>query len=420
MPMPGRRSTGLPAPRLMAVKLASASTMASSWPISASTLSRSGVSSGSMFLSMAASSGKAFSGQVGGRHSARHHSHGVAHADLLGVDHGGALAQAGDVDAVGNLEHMGHVVADEDDGQALVAHAADQLQHHVALLHAEGGSGLVHDDHMARKRCRARHSHALALAARERLDRLRHGADADLQLGHAGHAFFEHLFLVEHAQRAAQQSGAAQLAAEEQVFGNGHGRGHGQVLVHGFDARAACVDGALELDALAVEQDLAFVGHGGARQRLDETRLARAVVADHGQDFTGAQFKVGAVECSNLAVALDQALGLHDQRRVRCVCGVGHDQRTPLRESWSVATARITRMPVTRIWYTDDTPISVSPLRNTPTISATTSVPKIMPRPPNRLVPPSTTALMASRFSVWPAFGSPAPVRATDSTDAMP
>src|SRR3989344_3508702 len=190
MPMPGRRSTGLPAPRLMAVKLASASTMASSWPISASTLSRSGVSSGSMFLSMAASSGKAFSGQVGGRHSARHHSHGVAHADLLGVDHGGALAQAGDVDAVGNLEHMGHVVADEDDGQALVAHAADQLQHHVALLHAEGGSGLVHDDHMARKRCRARHSHALPSSPGRRSSRPRNRFSAMVMAGATARSWY--------------------------------------------------------------------------------------------------------------------------------------------------------------------------------------------------------------------------------------
>jgi hypothetical protein len=166
----------------------------------------------------------------------------------------------------------------------------------------------------SRKGCRARHGHALALAARQRLHRLRHGADAHLQVGHAGHAFFEHLLLVEHAQHAAQEAGAAQLAAQEQVLGNRHGRGHGQVLVHGFDAGAARVDRALELDALAVEQDLAFVGHGGARQRLDQAGLARAVVADHGQDFAGAQFKVGAVQRGDLAVALDQALGLHDQR----------------------------------------------------------------------------------------------------------
>ena len=52
------------------------------------------------------------------------------------------------------------------------------------------------------------------------------------------------------------------------------------------------------------------------------------------------------------------------------------------------------------------TPISVSPLRNTPTITAPISVPMMLPRPPNRLVPPRTTAVMLSRFSVvWPAFG---------------
>ncbi len=64
--------------------------------------------------------------------------------------------------------------------------------------------------------------------------------------------------------------------------------------------------------------------------------------------------------------------------------------------------------------------MSVRPLRNTPTMSAPTRVPMMMPRPPKRLVPPSTTAVMASRFSVCPALGSPAPMRATLSKDAMP
>ena len=67
------------------------------------------------------------------------------------------------------------------------------------------------------------------------------------------------------------------------------------------------------------------------------------------------------------------------------------------------------------------TPISVSPLRKTPTIIAPISVPMIVPRPPNRLVPPRTTAVMLSRFSVvWPAFGSPSSVRATSSIAAIP
>ena len=47
-----------------------------------------------------------------------------------------------------------------------------------------------------------------------------------------------------------------------------------------------------------------------------------------------------------------------------------------------------------------DAPISVRPFRKTPTIIAPTGVPITVPRPPNRLVPPRTTAVMASRFSV--------------------
>ncbi len=53
-------------------------------------------------------------------------------------------------------------------------------------------------------------------------------------------------------------------------------------------------------------------------------------------------------------------------------------------------------------------------------MSAPISVPMMMPRPPNRLVPPSTTAVMLSSLSVCPACGSPTPVRATASSAAMP
>jgi hypothetical protein len=78
-------------------------------------------------------------------------------------------------------------------------------------------------------------------------------------------------------------------------------------------------------------------------------------------------------------------------------------------------------MPVTKYCQTTSTPISVSPLRKTPTTTAPINVPITLPRPPNRLVPPSTTAVIASRFSVvCPAFGSPSSVRATRSIAAIP
>jgi hypothetical protein len=64
------------------------------------------------------------------------------------------------------------------------------------------------------------------------------------------------------------KAGAAQLAAQEQVLGDGHRRGHRQVLVAALDAGLAGVHRALEVHRPAVEQDLAFVGDGGARQAL--------------------------------------------------------------------------------------------------------------------------------------------------------
>ena len=101
---------------------------------------------------------------------------------LLRVHDRHALAEPVDVDAVGDLEHVRHVVADQDHRQPVVADALDELEHLPGLLDAERGRRLVHDHELARPRRGARHRDALALAARERLHRLAHGADADLQV----------------------------------------------------------------------------------------------------------------------------------------------------------------------------------------------------------------------------------------------
>jgi hypothetical protein len=113
--------------------------------------------------------------------------------------------------------------------------------------------------------------------------------------------------------RAAHEAGAQNFAAQKQVFGNRHGRGHGQVLVDGFNARAARVDGAAKFGRLAVQKNLALVGNGGTSQAFDEAGFARTVVANHGHDFSGAQLEVGTVQGGDLAVAFDQAFGLDHQ-----------------------------------------------------------------------------------------------------------
>ena len=57
---------------------------------------------------------------------------------------------------------------------------------------------------------------------------------------------------------------------------------------------------------------------------------------------------------------------------------------------------------------------------SSPKISTPTKVPAMPPRPPIRLVPPITTAAMASSSSPWPASGLPWRYCATKSTAATP
>src|SRR6185436_18641495 len=107
-----------------------------------------------------------------------------------------------------------------------------------------------------------------------------------------------------------------------------------------LDPGAPRVTRRAEMDQLAVEPDLAFVRLQRARQRLDQRRLAGAVVADDREDLAGVELEVGAVQRDDLAVALHQTARLEDRLPVlrrhvarRCV-------------SWSTDTARMTRMPV--------------------------------------------------------------------------
>ena len=70
-------------------------------------------------------------------------------------------AQAQHLDVVGHLEHLGHVVADQHHGDALVGDAAHELEHLAGLAHAEGGGGLVHEDHLVGPHHRTADRHAL-------------------------------------------------------------------------------------------------------------------------------------------------------------------------------------------------------------------------------------------------------------------
>ena len=188
----------------------------------------------------------------------------------LGRDHGGAFAKAHDVDAVGKLEHMRHVVADQDHGHAVLPNTFDQLHDLAGLLDAERGRRLVHDHDAPAPRRGARDRDALALSAREVLDRHTHRLDTDLQLGQCLRRLPPHRALVEHPEDLSERTATAQLASEEEIRGDVERRRDGQILVDRLDAGAPRIERRAEVHELAVEADLPLVRLVGPRQHLDQ------------------------------------------------------------------------------------------------------------------------------------------------------
>ncbi len=125
------------------------------------------------------------------------------------------------MDAVRHLEHLRHVVRDEDDRQAPFTQILDHLEHSSGLVDAEGGRGLVEDDHLAAESRGARHGHGLTLTTGQGLHRLRdvlQGADAEVPQMLSG--VLTHPLLVESAKDLADEARLAHLTTEVEVAGD--------------------------------------------------------------------------------------------------------------------------------------------------------------------------------------------------------
>src|SRR5215207_9208464 len=97
-----------------------------------------------------------------------HRSNSVFDGRALGVELGVDLSQPQHDNAVGDLEHVWHVVADEDDRDPGVAHLSNQIKNLRCLGDAEGGGRLIHDHHLARPHHRTGHRYPLALPSGKR------------------------------------------------------------------------------------------------------------------------------------------------------------------------------------------------------------------------------------------------------------
>src|SRR4051794_24155559 len=138
----------------------------------------------------------------------------LGHRALLRIDDAGTLPEPVDVDPVGHLEHVRHVVADEHHGNAAVADRPDQVDDLSRLPNTERSRRLVHDDHAAAERGGPRHRDTLTLPTGQRLHGLVHGLDADLQVREVLRRLLAHSRHVESAEQAAHDAFSSYLAPE--------------------------------------------------------------------------------------------------------------------------------------------------------------------------------------------------------------
>src|SRR4051812_13714873 len=258
---------------------------------------------------------------------AGHRPDDVLHRHLAAPEPRHALAEAQHLDAVGDLEDLGHVVADEHDREAALAHAEDEVEDVARLHDAERGGRLVHEDDLARPRHRAADRDALALAAGHRRDRRGRVLQADAEALERLVGAAVHRGVVEEAELA-EQPAARDLAAEEQVCRRVELGREREVLVDGLDPERARLERRADRHLAALEEDLARVRRLHAGERLDERRLAGAVVAAERHDLSRVDGEARAAQRADAPEALDEAAGLeqrlgHGQALLPAGTGIG-------------------------------------------------------------------------------------------------
>ena len=116
--------------------------------------------------------------------AAGHHLHELVAADLTAVPLAEQLAPVQHDEAVAHRVGVVRVVGDEDHPHPALARLRDVAQHDPGLLHPERRGRLVQDQHLGAEVDRPRDRDRLALATRQRADRLVGVAHVDAHLGH--------------------------------------------------------------------------------------------------------------------------------------------------------------------------------------------------------------------------------------------
>src|SRR3954463_618003 len=174
---------------------------------------------------------------------------------------------------------------------------------------------------------------ALALAAGHRRDGRRRVLQADAEALERLVGAAVHRGVVEEAELA-EQPAARDLAAEEEVCRRVELGREREVLVDGLDPERARLERRADRHLAALEEDLARVRRLHAGERLDERRLAGAVVAAERHDLGRVDGEARAAQRADAPEALDEAARLeqrlgHGQALLPAGTGMGGGAAAP-------------------------------------------------------------------------------------------
>src|SRR3984893_6254104 len=183
------------------------------------------------------------------------------------------------IDAVGEVEDVMDVMADEEDADAFLFQRESEIADLLGLSGAKRRRRFVHDQYARIKMDGAGDRNRLTLASRKRADRILEAAEMRVEPGHdpAGLAF--HRGVVERA------PAGKDLAAKENIGGSIDIVGQRQGLVDGLDAIGLGVTGRGDMGFFTVDPDLATFSRIGAGKDLDQSRFAGAIMAEQPDHF---------------------------------------------------------------------------------------------------------------------------------------
>jgi hypothetical protein len=229
-------------------------------------------------------------------------------------DDGDAAAEPLHMNPVRQTEYVRHVVADQDDGQAVVTKPQNEVEHLARLLDAQRCRGLVEDDDLAGEGGGPGHGDRLSLTAGQGLHCLAHVLQrADPELRHFQLSVFHHSGFVELAEDFAENSGHPTFSAEIDVLADIESRSHRERLVNRLNPRIARLLRPPEGDSTSVDLHDAFVRLYRPSEAFDQRGFAGAIVADNAKDFMRIQVEVSAIEADDPTERLDQAARLENR-----------------------------------------------------------------------------------------------------------